>query len=162
MRETLTNRSRGRGKVRALARPARSPLSATVSGLAAAAGVTPHVVRYYTRIGLLQPLRDPSNNYMRFNGRHLARLNFVLGAKALGYTLGEIRRIFKHAEHGRSPCPEVRGILQRRVAENRLRLQEFAALQERMERALARWEKMLDQTPSGDSVCHLIESMEES
>jgi len=36
----------------------------------------------------------------------------------------------------------------------------MARLQERMEQALRRWERMPDRSPSGDSVCHLIESFE--
>lgn len=136
----------------------RPPLSTTVSGLAAAAGVTPHVIRYYTRIGLIEPMRDPGNNYKRFNEHHLARLNFIRGAQVLGYTLSEIRRIFGHAERGYSPCPEVRDILLRRIGETREHLRDLRELQQRMERALRNWEKMKDGTPDGRSVCVLIES----
>lgn len=136
----------------------RPPLSTTVSGLAAAAGVTPHVIRYYTRIGLIEPMRDPGNNYKRFNGQHLARLNFIRGAQVLGYTLSEIRRIFGHAERGHSPCPEVRDILLRRIGETREHLRDLRELQQRMERALRNWKKMKDGTPDGRSVCVLIES----
>jgi len=130
----------------------------TVSGLAAAAGVTPDVVRYYTRIGLLEPLRHPGNNYKSFNNHHLARLKFIRGAQALGYTLTEIRRIFEHAGDGHSPCPEVRDILRRRIGETREQLHELQKLVERMERALRNWEKIKDGIPDGHSVCVLIES----
>jgi len=67
----------------------RGALSTTVSGMAAAAGVAPHVIRYYARIGLLEPGRDPFNNYKRFTERHLRRVLFIRQAKALGYTLDE-------------------------------------------------------------------------
>lgn len=133
-------------------------LSTTVGGLAKAAGVTTHVVRYYTRIGLLTPERDATNNYKRFNNRHLARLRFIRGAQALGYTLAEIHRIFGHAANGRSPCPEVRDILRRRVVETREQLRDLRELQQRMERALRTWQKMKDGMPDGHSVCVLIES----
>jgi len=137
---------------------ARSLHGTTVRGLAAAAGVTPDVVRYYSRIGLLEPLRNPDNNYKCFNGHHLARLKFIRGAQALGYTLTEIQRIFGHAEDGHSPCPEVRDILRRRIDETRAQLGELQELVQRMERALRNWEKMKDGTPDGHSVCVLIES----
>ncbi len=133
-------------------------LNATVSGFAKAAGVAAHVVRYYTRIGLLTPERNATNNYKRFNYRHLARLRFIRGAQALGYTLAEIQRIFGHAERGRSPCPEVRDILLRRVGETRDQLRNLQDLQQRMERALKTWRKIKDGTPDGRSVCVLIES----
>lgn len=133
-------------------------LCTTVGGLAAAAGVTPHVVRYYTRVGLLEPFRHPVNNYKSFNGHHLARLKFIRGAQALGYTLAEIRSIFNHADNGHSPCPEVRDIMRRRIDETREQMRDLQDLVLRMERALRHWEKMKDGTPDGHSVCVLIES----
>lgn len=153
---------RGTRRVQPLSRAGigtpRPPLTTTVGGLAAAAGVTPHVVRYYSRIGLLEPLRHPGNNYKCFNGHHLARLKFIRGAQALGFTLTEVRRIFNHAGDGRSPCPEVRDILRRRIGETRQQLRELQELERRMERALRSWDKMKDGIPDGHSVCVLIES----
>jgi len=130
----------------------------TVAEAAARAGVAPHVVRYYARIGLLRPGRNPANGYRLFSDRDVARLRFVRKAQALGFSLAEIRQILADADKGRSPCPRVRAILGRRVDENRRRLEELQALQRRMERALAEWERMPDALPTGDSVCHLIES----
>lgn len=154
MQSALTN-----GESRPV-RAARAALSTTVSGMAAAAGVTPHVVRYYARIGLLKPGRDPANNYKRFTEQHLRRVLFIRQAKALGFTLGDIKRIVDHANDGHSPCPEVRDIIRRRIEENRARLQELQRLQQRMEEAVRRWEMMPNRAPDGHGVCHLIESIE--
>jgi len=141
-------------------RAERAALSTTVSGMAAAAGVTPHVVRYYARIGLLEPGRDPANNYKRFTEQHLRRVLFIRQAKALGFSLGDIKLIVDHANDGHSPCPDVRDIIRRRIKENRARLHEMQRLQQRMEEAVRRWETMPDRAPDGHSVCHLIESIE--
>jgi MerR family Zn(II)-responsive transcriptional regulator of zntA len=132
-----------------------------VNELARHAGATPDVVRYYTRIGLLEPSRDPSNGYKRFSHRDLRRLRFIRQAKRLGFSLSEIAEILGHAERSESPCPRVRQILESRIRENGRRLLELMALQERMERALARWNEMPDGVPDGHTVCHLIESIEE-
>lgn len=130
----------------------------TVAGLARGAQVPAHVVRFYARTGLLRPERDPVNGYQLFTDTHLKRLRFILQAKALGYTLREIKVILQEAERGRSPCPRVRRIIEQRIADNRLRLEETRALQRRMERALRVWTRMPDGVPDGDTVCHLIES----
>lgn len=130
----------------------------SVKGIAAETGVPPHIVRYYARIGLLKPQRDPANNYQRFTERDRRRLLFIRQAQALGYSLREIRRIFRHADHGRSPCPEVRDILRRRIDENHRSLSAMLQLQRRMERALRAWAKRPDGIPDGDTVCILIES----
>ncbi len=132
-----------------------------VGELARQAGTAPDVVRYYTRIGLLTPQRDPANGYKRFSPRDARRLKFIRQAKSLGFSLSEIAEILNHAVHDESPCPRVREILEHHIRENRRELLELMALQERMERALARWSEMPDGIPDGHTVCHLIESLEE-
>jgi MerR family transcriptional regulator, Zn(II)-responsive regulator of zntA len=134
----------------------------TVSQLSKRSGIAPHVVRYYSRIGLLMPARHPDNGYQLFTCDDSTRLRFVRAAQNLGYTLEEIRHILCLSGAGESPCHEVREILRQRVEENRKRLVEFIALQRRMEQALARWEEMPDAPPRDSSVCHLIESMAEA
>lgn len=131
----------------------------TASGLARQAQVPVYVIRYYTRIGLLRPARDPDNGYQLYAEAHLRRLRFILRAKALGYTLREIRAILEDAERGRSPCPRVRRIIEQRIVDNRRRLAALLDLQQRMEHALAAWERMPDGIPDGHTVCHLIESL---
>jgi DNA-binding transcriptional MerR regulator len=131
----------------------------TATGLARQAQVPVHVVRYYTRIGLLRPARDPANGHKLFAEAHLKRLRFILQAKALGYTLREIGAIIREAERGKSPCPRVREIIEQRIADNRQRLEETLSLQRRMERALRAWAKMPDGVPDGKAVCRLIEAI---
>lgn len=132
-----------------------------VNQLAERTATPPHVVRYYSRIGLLRPERDPDNGYKRFDTSDVARLRFIRRAKSLGFTLGEIAEILDHATAGESPCPRVREIITARIEENRRQLEEMAALQSRMEAALERWRAMPDAEPDGHTVCHLIESVDE-
>ena len=130
----------------------------TVTDLAKASGTTAHAVRYYTRLGLLKPKRNPDNGYRLYQPREVHWLRFIQQAKRLGYTLNEIQGIMHDADRGESPCPRVREILQSRIEENRHQLDALMALQVRMEQALRQWESMPDGTPDGHSVCHLIES----
>ncbi|MEW6330497.1 MAG: MerR family transcriptional regulator [Pseudomonadota bacterium] len=130
----------------------------TVSQLSKRIGIAPHVVRYYSRIGLLSPARHPDNGYQLFSRDDTARMRFIRVAQNLGFTLEEIRHILGLSGAGESPCQDVREILRQRVEENRQRLVDLMALQRRMERALARWEEMPDAPPHGGTVCHLIES----
>jgi len=131
----------------------------TVNGLSKAARITPDAVRHYVRIGLLVPSRDPKNGYRLFDDEALKRAKFIRRAKGLGFTLQDIQIIFSYADNGRSPCPEVRAIIQQRIAENRASVTELGELLERMEDALERWKSMPDGEPDGDEICHLIESV---
>lgn len=132
----------------------------TVKELAKRTGVTPDTVRHYVRIGLLKPRRNPGNRYKLFTDADVRRLHFIRQAKSLGYTLDEIEKIFHDSSRGRSPCPRVRDIIHSRIHENRVRLVELNALQQRMEDALTRWKAMPDGVPDGESVCHLIEAID--
>ena len=133
----------------------------TVTELARKTETTPHAVRYYTRKGLLQPVRHPENNYRLYKPSEIRWLKFVKQAKTLGYTLAEIRDIMHDADNDQSPCPRVREILRKHIEENRKQLKDLVSLQKRMEQALEQWEKLPDGMPDGHSVCHLIEAIVE-
>lgn len=130
----------------------------TVEAVAKATGIPAHVVRYYARIGLVKPQRDPGNGYRLFTDTQCRRLTFIRNAQRLGYTLRDIRDILHDADRGRSPCSRARDVIQRRIAENRQKLADLSRLQQRMGQALRRWGRMPDKLPTGEAICHLIES----
>ncbi len=124
-------------------------------------GVTSDVVRYYTKLGILKPMRNRGNGYRIYGHTDLVRLRFVRRARTLGYKLREISDILAASEKGDSPCPMVREIIEQRLAENRHHLNEAMALQRRMEEAADHWRHLPDAMPIGDSICYLIESVVE-
>ena len=130
----------------------------TVSDLSKTTGVSAFTIRHYTRIGLLKPARDPRNGYKLYRPADAERLRFIVSAKELGFTLGEIAEILHHADDGDSPCPMVRELIDRRIDENRERIREMKRLQKRLESAAELWSAMPDSQPNGHSVCRLIES----
>jgi DNA-binding transcriptional MerR regulator len=131
----------------------------TVTELANRCETTPHLVRYYTRMGLLRPKRNPENGYRLYKVAEISWLRFVRQAKSLGYTLKEIKEIMIDVDDKASPCPRVREILMTRIEDNRKHLEELMTLQARMEKAINQWSKMPDGVPDGHSVCHLIEAV---
>jgi len=132
----------------------------TVNDIARRAHVAPDTVRYYTRVGLLKPNRNPENGYKLFEKNDVFRLRFIRQAQTLGFTLKEIGEILGDADTGSSPCPKVRDIIVRHIEENRIKIEELQSLQQRMEAALEKWKDMPDGVPDGLHVCHLIESSE--
>ena len=103
---------------------------------------------------------DPRNGYKLFTDAQCCRLLFIRSAQRLGYTLRDIQEILQGADRGRSPCLRAREIIQRRIEENRQELTELSRLQRQMEQALRRWARMPGKAPTGDAVCHLVESGE--
>lgn len=131
----------------------------TVSELAKSVGVPAHVVRYYTRTGLLKPRRDRSNRYRLYTDADATRLRFIRRAKLLGFTLDDIGQILRDADRRRSPCPRTRKIIVTRLDESKKRLAALLELEGRMKKAIKVWRRMPDAVPTGDSICHLIEAV---
>ena len=115
-----------------------------VKEIATAAGVNPDTVRFYTREGLLQPTRNPDNNYQQYDAEDLRRLRFARKARQLGFSLPEIRQILARADDQRLV------VVEREIAE-------LQQLRKRMISALTAWQEMPDGTPDGHTICRLIE-----
>ncbi|MFV1984030.1 MAG: MerR family transcriptional regulator [Thiohalomonadales bacterium] len=131
----------------------------TVSALSKSANVTADSVRHYVRIGLLDPKRHPDNGYKIFESDDIKKVKFIRQAKALGFTLSDIRKILHHSHKGTSACPIVREIIEKHIDENKIKVMELVALQDRMETALKKWQTMPDGDPDGQAICYLIESI---
>ncbi len=129
----------------------------TVKALSKHSGVSEHAVRYYSRIGLLKPSRNPDNGYRLFDRTDVTRLRFIRHAQYLGFSLSEIAEILQDADQGSSPCSKVREYMRSRIDENRKKIRELQDLQVRMEHALETWEHLPDKEPDTKVVCHLIE-----
>ena len=130
----------------------------TASVLAKRTNVPLFTVRYYTRIGLLKPSRDLRNGYRLYKSADKDRLRFITSAKDLGFTLAEIESILDHAHDGESPCPMVREIVENRIQETAEMIEQLTALKLRLEDAVKKWKTMKNASPTGSSVCRLIES----
>ena len=132
-----------------------------VSQLARKLNVAPDTVRFYTRIGIITPCINTVNGYKEYNKRDQNRLRFVLSARNLGFSVKDIEEILGVSETGKSGCPIVRDLIQRRLQETEQRFLETAALRNRMLSAVSEWRLKPDKEPTGDMVCHLIEEFSE-
>lgn len=134
-------------------------MAITVSELATMAGVPAHVVRFYTREGLLKPRRNRTNGYRLYSEADVTRLRFIRRAKSLGFTLDDIGQILRDSDRRQSPCPRTRSLILKRLQEAEERLSALRELQNRMKQAVEIWRRMPDRAPDGQSVCHLIEAV---
>ena len=96
--------------------PCEPDMELTINELARRTRLPPDTVRYYARIGLIEPAGRKANGYKQFSPQDIAKLKFVRQAKSLGFTLTEIRGILMEASSGASPCPQVREIITQRKA----------------------------------------------
>lgn len=65
-----------------------------IGRLADTVGVSVETVRYYERRGLIDPPRRTGSGYRQYTDADVTRLEFLLRAKELGFTLSEIAELF--------------------------------------------------------------------
>ena len=70
----------------------------SIGELAGRAGVPIDTVRYYERNQLLAPAGRLASGYRRYGDAELKRLRFIRRAKALGFTLEDIRSLLSLSE----------------------------------------------------------------
>ncbi len=82
----------------------------TIGGLSKSTGTNIETIRYYERVGLLLTPSRSSGGYRLFGTDHLKRLNFISRARALGFSIGEVRTLLRLADERKRPCAEVRTV----------------------------------------------------
>ncbi|EKF74076.1 MerR family transcriptional regulator [Alcanivorax hongdengensis A-11-3] len=132
-----------------------------VSDLARKAGTTAETVRHYTDIGLLTPVRNPQNGYRQYDQMNLQRLRFALKARSLGFTLADIQALVEESQTGKTPCGDVRELIEARLQDVEARIAELQQLSGRMRQAMADWQKSPDCRLDDGRVCGLIDSFVE-
>ena len=129
-----------------------------VSQLAKKLGVAPDTVRYYTRIGFLTPQINNDNGYKDYGSSDRKRLNFILSARHLGFSVKDIKSIFTESDKGQTACSLARAIIEKRLEDTELQFQQMLALRTRMQSAINDWQDKPNKAPTSEMVCHLIES----
>lgn len=89
----------------------------TISRAAADAGVSPDTLRYYERVGLLEPPERSSSGYRIYDASTTERIRLIKGAQALGLSLGSIRELLAMLDRGACPCGHTRNLAEQRVTE---------------------------------------------
>jgi DNA-binding transcriptional MerR regulator len=130
-----------------------------VSELAKEARISPHVVRFYARTGLLKPGRNPSNGYKVFGQNEMKRLRFIRMAQCLGYSLAEIAEVLRRLEVGETPFDLMEKILRERLVENQKKIELFVRRQALMERTLRHLENRTLSTANMDGLCDQFQSL---
>ena len=97
--------------------------SFSIGQLARRAGVAIDTVRYYERSRLLVPASRLASGYRRYGPAELKRLNFIRRAKALGFSLRDIRLLLSLSE-GRN-VSKIRRAAEEKLADIERRIEEL-------------------------------------
>ena len=120
-----------------MAREKKTGALLTIGELARACGTSPDTIRYYERERLLpRPQRAPSR-FRLYEPPAVARLRFIREAKALGFSLNEIRELLALRVDRTKTCGDVRTRARAKIAEIDARIDELARMKAALDRLAA-------------------------
>ena len=128
-----------------------------IGTLAKQAGVNPKTIRYYEAVGVLPPAQRGENRYRLYPKETAELLQFITKAKALGFTLFEIKDIVGVRRQGHQPCAHVRSLVEEKIVALDQMLADFATVRKRLKRLLVGWKEQAKHHGSKGVVCPHIE-----
>jgi DNA-binding transcriptional MerR regulator len=129
------------------------PKAMTIGALARRMGVETSALRFYERQGLMTSERL-SNGYRIYTEDAVNALRFVCQAKELGFSLEQIGEILRIRRRDVQPCAQVKGLIERNLAEVERKIGELSRLRREL-KALAR---SAARPGASAAVCPIIEA----
>ena len=129
----------------------------TISQVAKAAELPTTTVRYYERVGLVEPEDRSAGNYRLYSEESLRKLKFIRAAQGIGFTLDDVKALLATPSNSAASCREVQSLLEERLAEVGRRLKDFRHVQRVLKSSLEKCKE----TERADC-CHVIETLRET
>ena len=101
-------------------------------------GCNIETIRYYEKAGLLPvPARSPAG-YRQYGSTHFKRLTFVRRARALGFSIEEVRKLLKLADERKRPCAEVRVVAGAHLKDVQAKIADLRAMERVLRETVAK------------------------
>jgi len=113
--------------------PAPAPASMNIGEAARASGVTAKMIRHYESIGLVKAPRRTGAGYRLYSEPEVRVLQFIHRARALGFSLEQIRDLLALWQDKRRASADVRALAQRHIGELDRRIADMAAMRRTLE-----------------------------
>ena len=111
-----------------------------IGALSKHTGTNIETIRYYERVGLLPAPARSAGGYRLYGIDHLKRLNFVRRARALGFSLAEVRKLLTLADQRRRPCAEVRVVAKTHLEDVKAKIADLRQMARVLKETVARCE----------------------
>ncbi len=105
----------------------------TIGTLAKRAGVGAGTLRYYERLGLLQPEERTPAGYRVYRSDAARRLRFIRRAQALGFSLEEIAALLALSDNPKGRARDVKRLTAEKIRDIDARLRDLQRMKEALE-----------------------------
>jgi MerR family transcriptional regulator, copper efflux regulator len=102
-----------------------------INELSKQTGISAHTIRYYENFGLLRGKRDESvstNKYMHYDEEAVYRLGLIQSAKAVGFTLNEIKQLIEVWSNRGFTVEQKMAILDGKLADIEAKIQQLEGI----------------------------------
>ena len=130
-----------------------------IGELAKQTGLTVGTLRYYSDLGLLQPLQRGDNGYRYYSQNASRQVEFIKKAQAIGFTLEEIKTILDVRDRGEKPCILVQDLLEQKIEQLEIQIQKMSLFKQELEEYHTSWMKNPNPESDSQEVCPLISSV---
>ncbi len=137
--------------------PDTKPERLLIGQLAQRVNLDPRTIRYYESVSLLPEPDRSESGYRLYSQAEEERLRFVIRARRIGFTLGEIKEIFALRDQGEPPCQYVRETLDHRISDIDQHLADLRALKVDLTQLRNHAHSMPPRPVRSDDYCHILE-----
>jgi len=119
-------------------------------------------IRYYERVGLVPKPERAANGYRLYQQEDIRRLRFIRSARALDFSLDDIREILDLRDRGVAPCRVALGLMETQIEAINDRIRELERLRAELMRLHKAGKRRPEDVRMKACVCHLIEGAGEA
>ncbi|MEO0687234.1 MAG: heavy metal-responsive transcriptional regulator [Cyanobacteria bacterium J06649_11] len=130
-----------------------------IGELAKQTGLTVGNLRYYSDIGLLQPVHRGDNGYRYYAPNASEQVEFIKKAQSLGFTLEEIKQILDVRNSGEIPCNLVQNLLNNKIEQLAIQIKQMILFKRELEEYRTIWANKPESNLKQEEVCPLIDSV---
>jgi Cu(I)-responsive transcriptional regulator len=112
--------------------------SMNIGEAAAAAGVTPKMIRHYESLGLIPEADRTEAGYRLYGDREVAMLRFIRQSRGLGFATKQIESLLALWRDDRRESRQVKAVAMRQLAELEERQRELDQMRSTLEQLVAR------------------------
>ena len=127
-------------------------------------GIPVQTIRYYERLGLLEPPERTESQYRIYSEEAFERLRFIQKAKQFGLSLDEIKQLIEIKAGGMPPCINLKAMVKKHLDELDCHIQEMLAFRqelgsryEQIDALLSDSSAALTEASFNGRICGLIE-----
>lgn len=128
-----------------------------IGHIAQRSGLTVDTIRFYEKQGLIAKPRRSAGGFRLYTESDLDRLNFVVRAQSLGFSLHEIGDLLVLRDSGPDACTHVRSLLTERLRDVDAKIEDLR----RLERQLKQARKQCDNAAAAEcsATCPLLDKL---